>query len=104
MNGTVTIRAKLGAEPQGPQDQLAAMDQDNIGIMVLYPTFGLGIGKVHKPERRHGARAGVQRLAAPLLSDQSRSPEVRSRASAPRPIPGRQRSCTGQLHSWTRSG
>jgi predicted TIM-barrel fold metal-dependent hydrolase len=44
------LRGRLGEEPAGPQDQLAAMDQDRIDIMVLYPTFGLGIGKVHEPD------------------------------------------------------
>jgi uncharacterized protein len=43
------LRGKLGQAPQGPQDQLAAMDQDGIDVMVLYPTAGLAIGRVHEP-------------------------------------------------------
>ena len=32
------LRGKLGAKPEGPEDQIAAMDQDGIDVMVLYPT------------------------------------------------------------------
>jgi predicted TIM-barrel fold metal-dependent hydrolase len=42
------LRGKLGQEPSAPQDQLVAMDQDGIDVMVLYPTFGLGIGMIHE--------------------------------------------------------
>jgi uncharacterized protein len=44
------LRGRLGQAPQGPQDQLAAMDQDGIDVMVLYPTGGLAIGRIHEPE------------------------------------------------------
>jgi len=44
------LRGKLGQAPQGPRDQLAAMDQDGIDVMVLYPTAGLAIGRVHEPD------------------------------------------------------
>lgn len=44
------LRGKLGAKPKGPEDQLAAMDEDGIDVMVLYPTAGLHVGSVHEPE------------------------------------------------------
>src|SRR5215472_3819456 len=31
------LRGKLGAKPEGPEDQIAAMDEDGIDVMVLYP-------------------------------------------------------------------
>ena len=40
------IQGTLGQKPETPQDQLAAMDQDGIDVMVLYPTSGLGIGLI----------------------------------------------------------
>ena len=42
------LRGKLGAKPEGPEDQLAAMDQDGIDVMVLYPTAGLHVGSLHE--------------------------------------------------------
>ena len=42
------LRGKLGAKPEGPRDQIAAMDKDGIDIMVLYPTAGLHIGALHE--------------------------------------------------------
>ncbi len=42
------FRGKLGAKPEGPQDQLAAMDKDGIDVMVLYPTAGLHVGNLHE--------------------------------------------------------
>jgi predicted TIM-barrel fold metal-dependent hydrolase len=42
------LRGKLGAKPGGPEDQLAAMDQDGIDVMVLYPTAGLHVGSLHE--------------------------------------------------------
>ena len=42
------LRGKLGAKPEGPRDQIAAMDRDGIDIMVLYPTAGLHIGALHE--------------------------------------------------------
>ncbi len=42
------LRGKLGAKPEGPEDQLAAMDKDGIDVMVLYPTAGLHVGSLHE--------------------------------------------------------
>src|SRR4029450_9130789 len=42
------LRGKLGAKPEGPEDQIAAMDEDGIDVMVLYPTAGLHIGSLHE--------------------------------------------------------
>ena len=44
------LREKLGAKPGGPEDQLAAMDQDGIDVMVVYPTAGLHVGALHEPD------------------------------------------------------
>jgi uncharacterized protein len=44
------LRGKLGAKPEGPEDQLAAMDKDGIDTMVLYPTAGLHVGSLHEPD------------------------------------------------------
>jgi len=38
------LRGKLGQEPKSPQDQLAALDKDEIDVMVMYPTTCLSIG------------------------------------------------------------
>jgi predicted TIM-barrel fold metal-dependent hydrolase len=42
------LGGKLGAKPQGPEDQIAAMDEDGIDVMVLYPTAGLHVGSLHE--------------------------------------------------------
>jgi predicted TIM-barrel fold metal-dependent hydrolase len=42
------LRGKLGAKPEGPHDQIAAMDEDGIDVMVLYPTAGLHIAALHE--------------------------------------------------------
>jgi uncharacterized protein len=42
------LRGKLGAKPERPEDQLAAMDKDGIDVMVLYPTAGLHVGSLHE--------------------------------------------------------
>jgi predicted TIM-barrel fold metal-dependent hydrolase len=42
------LRGKLGQEPRSPQDQLAAMDQDEIHAMVMYPTAYLSIGVIRE--------------------------------------------------------
>jgi len=42
------LRGKLGAKPQGPEDQLTAMEQDGIDVMVLYPTAGLHVSALHE--------------------------------------------------------
>ncbi|MGB7951216.1 MAG: amidohydrolase family protein [Candidatus Binatia bacterium] len=42
------LRGKLGAKPGGPEDQLSAMDEDGIDVMVLYPTAGLHVGSLHE--------------------------------------------------------
>jgi len=42
------LRGKLGAKPEGPEDQIAAMDEDGIDLMVLYPTAGLHVGSLHE--------------------------------------------------------
>ena len=42
------LRGKLGAKPGGPEDQLRAMDEDGIDVMVLYPTAGLHVGSLHE--------------------------------------------------------
>src|SRR6266536_250896 len=42
------LRGKLGAKPEGPEDQIAAMDQDGIDVMVLYPTAGLHVSSLHE--------------------------------------------------------
>lgn len=42
------LRGKLGQEPKSPQDQLAAMDQDGIHVMVMYPTSYLSIGVIRE--------------------------------------------------------
>ena len=44
------LRGKLGASPEGPEDQLAAMDQDGIDVMVLYPTAGLHVASLHEAD------------------------------------------------------
>ena len=44
------LRGKLGANPEGPEDQLAAMDQDGIDVMVLYPTAGLHVASLHEAD------------------------------------------------------
>ncbi len=44
------LRGKLGANPEGPKDQLAAMDQDGIDVMVLYPTAGLHVASLHEAD------------------------------------------------------
>lgn len=41
---------KLGETPEGPVDQLAAMDEDGIDVMVLYPTAGLRVGGLHETD------------------------------------------------------
>jgi predicted TIM-barrel fold metal-dependent hydrolase len=42
------IRGKLGANPKGPQDQLAACDADGIDIMVMYPTWYLCLATIRE--------------------------------------------------------
>src|SRR6185295_17898538 len=42
------LRGKLGAKPEGARDQIAAMSEDGIDLMVLYPTAGLHIGALHE--------------------------------------------------------
>jgi uncharacterized protein len=42
------LRGRLGAKPDGPEDQIAAMDQDGIDVMVLYPTAGLHVSSLHE--------------------------------------------------------
>lgn len=42
------LQGKLGQKPRSPQDQLAAMDQDGISIMVMYPTAYLSIGVIRE--------------------------------------------------------
>jgi len=42
------LRGKLGAKPEGPEDQIVAMDEDGIDVMVLYPTRGLHVGSLHE--------------------------------------------------------
>ena len=44
------LRGKLGATPEGPQDQIEAMDRDGVDIAFLYPTGGLRIGSLHEPD------------------------------------------------------
>lgn len=43
-----SLQGKLGQEPRAPQDHLAAMDQDGIHAMVLYPTSYLCIGTIRE--------------------------------------------------------
>ena len=45
-----SLREKLGQRPAGPQDQLRAMDEDGVDMMVLYPTGMLNIGMVRERE------------------------------------------------------
>ena len=40
------IQDTLGQKPASPREQLAAMDEDGIDVMVMYPTAGLGIGLI----------------------------------------------------------
>ncbi|HET7006796.1 MAG TPA: amidohydrolase family protein [Candidatus Binatia bacterium] len=42
------LRGKLGQEPKSPQDQLAALDKDEISLMVMYPTTCLSIGVIRE--------------------------------------------------------
>jgi len=42
------LRGKLGQKPEGPEDQIAAMEKDGIDVMVLYPTAGLHIPALHE--------------------------------------------------------
>src|SRR5438132_13365764 len=42
------LGGKLGAKPEGPADQIAAMDEGGIDVMVLQPTAGLHVGSVHE--------------------------------------------------------
>src|SRR5262245_29316456 len=46
------LRGKLGAKPEGPEDQIAAMDEDGIDVMVLYATAGLHVGSLHERDLR----------------------------------------------------
>ena len=43
-----SFRGRLGQYPETPQDYVAAMDQDGVDVMVLYPTGLLGIGMVRE--------------------------------------------------------
>jgi len=52
------VQESLGQYPASPQDQLAAMDEDGIDVMVMYPTAGLGIGLIGE-ERLATAVAGA---------------------------------------------
>jgi len=52
------VQNSLGQYPESAQDQLAAMDEDGIDAMVLYPTAGLGIGLIGE-ERLATALAGA---------------------------------------------
>src|SRR5438067_4421313 len=42
------LRGKLGANPRGPGDQLAAIEADAIDVTVMYPTAALSIGVVRE--------------------------------------------------------
>lgn len=42
------LRGKLGQKPEGPEDQIAAMDEDGIDVMVLYPTAGLHVSALYE--------------------------------------------------------
>jgi predicted TIM-barrel fold metal-dependent hydrolase len=42
------LRGKIGQQPRSPEEQLAAMDQDEIDVMVLYPTAYLSIGTIRE--------------------------------------------------------
>jgi len=42
------LHGKLGQKPEGPEDQIAAMDEDGIDVMVLYPTAGLHVSALHE--------------------------------------------------------
>ena len=44
------LRGKLGQKPEGPKDQLAAMDEDGIDVMVMYPTAGLHVSSLHEKD------------------------------------------------------
>ena len=45
-----SLGGKLGQAPQQPREWLAAMDEDGIDVMVLYPTSGLRIGSLHEAD------------------------------------------------------
>jgi hypothetical protein len=42
------LHGKLGQKPEGPDDQIAAMNEDGIDVMVLYPTAGLHVSALHE--------------------------------------------------------
>jgi uncharacterized protein len=44
------LRGKLGQDPKGPGDQLAAIDADGVDVTVMYPTAGLSIGTLREPD------------------------------------------------------
>ena len=48
------LHGKLGQKPEGPQDQLKAMDEDGIDVMVLYPTAGLHVSALHEKDYATG--------------------------------------------------
>ena len=65
------LHGKLGQKPEGPEDQIAAMDEDGIDVMVLYPTAGLARGALARKGLRHWDHARLQRLAVSLLQERS---------------------------------
>ena len=84
------LRGKLGAKPEGPEDQIAAMDEDGIDVMVLYPTAGLHVGSAARARFRHCHDESLQRLAVSFLQNQSGALEIRRacwRRKIPRPRP-----------------
>ena len=48
------LHGKLGQKSEGPQDQLKAMDEDGIDVMVLYPTAGLHVSALHEKDYATG--------------------------------------------------
>src|SRR3954468_23407699 len=42
------LRGKLGENPRGPGDQLAALDADAIDVTVMYPTAALSVGVIRE--------------------------------------------------------
>jgi hypothetical protein len=61
------LRGKLGAKPEGPDDQLAAMERDGIDVMVLYPTAGLHVAALHERDYATAITPRIQRLALSFL-------------------------------------
>jgi len=84
------LRGKLGQKPENPKDQLAAMDEDGIDVMVcIQPQVCMSRRCTKKTT--HRGDPGLQRLALPFLQNRYGALEVRRAAGAAGPQSGRRR-------------